>query len=379
MNSTEEIAGVNWTKMPAWVRYVEISYLSVIMLIGIPGNSLIICVQSRNRDKTSTDYFIGAMAVCELLCSSANASLRIIMNTKIWIHIASHTFCRFHLNLIYITTFTSSYLLAAIAVDRYFKTCKPLSNVYNVKTSKLICLVVVFVGFLTGISGYFVFEVDEHFVCIVAKKYIKLQHGLDSCIISSTIVIFLVFIFTYVKIVITLCKRIRTQPLASSITIRKSTTKPNTRTLSYIFQKFKRNTVEPGSTSSKTVATSSGIKYPSKDRSDAESSKHESSSSTYRVREERSVRVTNRPATLAEETVNRTTLMLFVLTIIYTITFTLTNIFVMTADAILGHIMVKLCKSLLMINCISNPICFICMSSKYRASAKRLLFRRRRT
>ena len=164
MNSTEEIAGVNWTKMPAWVRYVEISYLSVIMLIGIPGNSLIICVQSRNRDKTSTDYFIGAMAVCELLCSSANASLRIIMNTKIWIHIASHMFCRFDLNLIYITTFTSSYLLAAIAVDRYFKTCKPLSNVYNVKTSKLICLVVVFVGFLTGISGYFVFEVDEHFV-----------------------------------------------------------------------------------------------------------------------------------------------------------------------------------------------------------------------
>ena len=382
LNSTEEVAGVYWTKMPAWVGYVEISYLSVIMLIGIPGNSLIICVQSRNRDKSTTDYFIGAMALYELVCCSLNASLKIIMNSKIWIYIASHTLCRFHLNLVFITTFTSSYFLAAIAVDRYFKTCKPLSNVYNVRTSKLICLVVVCVGFLTGISSYLVFEVDEHLECNVAKKYMKLQFVWDSCMLLSTVVIFLVFIFTYVNIVITLCKRVRSRTLTKSIG--KSNNPPNRTTLSYIFQTFKKNKVEPASVSTKTVATSSEVKYPSNDRGDAESSKHESSSSTYRVLEERptqqgTARVTNCPSTLAEETVNRTTLMLFVLTVIYTITFTLSNVFVMSADVILGPIMVKLCKSLLMINCITNPTCFFCMSSKYRASAKRLLFRRRRT
>jgi len=74
------------------------------------------------------------------MCSSMNASLRIIINTKIWIHIASHTVCRFNLSLMFTTIFTSTYLLA---VDRYFKTCKPLSNVYNVRTGKKICIAVV--------------------------------------------------------------------------------------------------------------------------------------------------------------------------------------------------------------------------------------------
>ena len=385
LNSTEYITGVDWTNIPPWVRHVEDFYLFVIMLIGIPGNSLIICIQSRNRHKSTTDYFIGAMAVYELVCCSLNASLKIIMNSKIWIYIASHTLCRFHFNLVFITTFTSAYFLAGIAVDRYFKTCKPLSNFNKVRTCKPICVAVVFVGFLTGISSYFVFEVDEHVECNVAKKYMKLQYVWNSCILSSTVAIFLVFIFTYVNIVITLRKRVRARKRARSITIGKSTTQQNRTTLSYILKKMKRNKVEPASVSTKTVATSSRIKYPSNDRAHAESLNHETSCSTWcrvpknRPTQLRTALVTNLSATTIEETVNRTTLMLFVLTVIYTITFSLANIFVMTADTILGPIMVKLCKSLLLINCITNPICFFCMSSKYRASAKRLLFRRRRT
>jgi len=115
-------------------------------------------------------------------------------------------------------------------------------------------------------------------------------------------------------------------------------------------------------------------KQYSYETAEAESSKQESSSSTYRVLEERptqqgTVRVTNRPSTLAEETVIRTTLMLFVLTVSYAITFTVANIFVMTANAVLSHIIAKVFASLLIINCITHPVCFFCMSSKYRESA----------
>ena len=212
----------------------------------------------------------------------------------------------------------------------------------------------------------------------------KLQFVWDSCMLLSTVVIFLVFIFTYVNIVIAMRKRIRTRKLTRYNSIGKSSTQPNTTTLSYISQTFKRNKVEPTSLVTNTEATSTGIKQVYNKRSDAESSNNETASSTYRVLEERptqhrTARVTSRPSTLAEETVNRTTLMLFVLTVIYAITFSLTNIFVITANAILGPIMVKLCKSLLLVNCITNPICFFCMSSKYRASVKHLLFRQRTT
>ena len=384
LNSTKEIVGIYWTKMPLWVGYVELSYLFVIMLIGIPGNSLIICVQSRNRDKSSTDYLIMVMAAYELVCCSLNASLKMSMNTKLWIYIASPTLCRFHVNVVYVTTFTSAFLLAAIAVDRYIKTCKPFSTVYNVRTSKIICVVAAFFGFLTGISGYFVEDLDEHLECNVAEKYMTFQYKWNMCIVLFTVVVFLVLTLTYANIAITLRNRVRTRKPTSSVTIETSSIQQNVTTLSKLFRKFKRNKVDHAAVSINPVATSSGVNNPSNDIAEVDSSNHETYFSTYRVLEEKSTqhriaRVANRPATLAEETVNRTTLMLFVLTIIYAITFTLTNIFVMTADAILGSIMVKLCKSLLMINCITNPICFFCMSSKYRASAKRLLFRRRST
>ena len=380
LNSTDEIAGIYWTKMPAWVGYVEISYLFVIMLIGIPGNSLIICVQSRNRDKSSTDYLIVMMAVYELVCCSITTTLQISMNTTLWIYIASNTLCRFYYNVVYITTFTSTFLLAAIAVDRYIKTCKPLSNVYNVTTSKRVCAVAAVYGFVTGISGYFVIEVDKHLECNIAEKYLQLQFFWDMCLVLSTVVVFSIFVFTYVNIALTLHERVRNRKRARYITVETSSKQHKMRTVPNIFQKSKSRKVEPVLMSVKTVVTSSGINHSSNWIADVQISKQAPSCSTYGVMEEGSTnhRATNQPAKF-EKTVNRTTLMLFVLTIIYTITFTLTNIFVMTGDTILGSIMVKLCKSLLMINCITNAVCFFCMSSKYRASVKHLLFRQRTT
>lgn len=377
----------SYFSLPSWVLYLETFYLSIIMLIGIPGNVMIILVQKRNRDRSSTDYLIVVMAAYELVCSSLNAAVKIIMNTRLWLYIASDHICRLHLFLTYITTFSSTYLLAAVAIDRYVKTCKPLSNICSRQASKRICVTIAFVGFLTGISSLFVFELDDRIDCSVSIEHKQFQSIWDMVIIASTAIVLAIFIFSYVNIAVTLRKRVRVRNRKKKQRQETSNNQPRKFTLNGILRKIGRGKVVPTTETVRaadtSVFTSSGTnRPPSNCADDGESSQRESCFSSYRVLEERPVhhgnaRAANRPATLAEETVNRTTLMLFLLTVIYAVTFTFTNIFVMTADAILGRVLEKLCKSLLMINCITNPVFFFCMSSKYRTSAKRLLFRRR--
>lgn len=372
--------------MPSWVGYVEIFYLSLIMAIGIPGNTVIILVQKRNKDRSSTEYLIAAMAVYELVCSSLNAAVKILMNTRLWEYIASNAMCRFHVTLIYISTFTSSYLLAAIAVDRYVKTCKPLSNICTRKASKRICALLAFVGLLTGIAPTFTFELGSHMKCMVSKEHRTFHFYWDFAMVISTVLVFSIFVFSYVNIAISLYIRLHKQSLTRSHKEEKLRGQNEKISLPAIIRKLRNTKVEPKIDSLNTQATtSSGTVPPSTPEVEAaELTNRETNSSSYRVLDEkpnfqdgeRNGGGTSRQATLTEESVNRTTLMLFLLTIIYAVTFALTNIFVLTADTIIGQILEKLCKSMLMVNCISNPVLFFFMSSKYRASAKRLIFRR---
>lgn len=369
-----------FTPLPLWVGYLEISYLTVIVLIGVPGNILILLVQRQNREKSSTDILIAAIAVFELVCSGCNAPLKILMNTRLWIFIMSDSICRFHIFIVYTTTFASTYLLAAVAIDRYVKTCRPLSTIYTTRRSKIICCIVSVIGFITSILPSIVFELDNRHDCSAAMAYRKWLSFWDMAIIASTIIIFGIFVFSYVNIAIALHKRKRVPEKKQNTT----QVENDQSTFTSVLRKFRSVKVGPLSksaceTENKVIEAAGCSSSNGKGLEDAESNQQDSSMSANRVLSKSVDRRRNhRPTTLAGETVNRTTLMLFLLTLIYAVTFTMTNIFVMTADAIIGRTMEKLCKSILMINCITNPVFFFCMSSKYRAVAKSLVWKRRR-
>lgn len=43
------------TNLPEWVRITQMVYLLVVMVIGVPGNGLLILVHAKISNKTSTD------------------------------------------------------------------------------------------------------------------------------------------------------------------------------------------------------------------------------------------------------------------------------------------------------------------------------------
>lgn len=388
--------------LPLWARIVEVSYLIIIGLIGIPGNTMILLVQRRNRNKSSTDILVATMAMYELICSSANVAVKILMYAgPLWIYIASNTLCRIHCVFIYITTFSSLYILAAIAVDRYFKTCKPLSNMYTTTVSKVVCVLASVGGFMTGASSVITFRLDEVYDCTISKKYEKLQHNWDTGVTTSIAVTFLVFAFSYANIAITLRKRIRMRRATDPTGRERGEYHTNGRTGLGWLSKLRKVKVEPVSSqiteSTIQLAETSGVDRSRVAKDAAERVKEddnfglsERSASTaqtdsgfWQSNTQRTATCGNqtclrrRHPTMAEVTLNRTTKIMFLLTIIYVVVWSVVCLCVLTTDTIFGRIVEKMSKSAFMINCITNPILFFCMSSKYRANAK-LMFSRRR-
>ena len=115
---------------PGWSIVVENVYMVIVALLGIPGNLLCIAVHTKFM-KSSTDYYVLTMAIFDLLCSAVNAPMFLIRNSE-HLHriLNSIVFCMIHKLLIYMTSVSTSLLLAAVAVNRYLLTCKPSSTIH---------------------------------------------------------------------------------------------------------------------------------------------------------------------------------------------------------------------------------------------------------
>lgn len=361
----------------------EIAVLVCIAVIGIPGNILIITLQAKNHDKTTTDYLVMNMAVIEFLYCSVLLPLRILVDLpEVWKSVASDTLCEFQYSLLYILPLGSAWFLAVIAVDRYIKTCKPLNTNYTNETAKKICVGITGVACCTGIPAAFSHRLNDNFKCYILQKNNILMLAMELFAVLTALFEFVIFIYTYTNIGLALRQRHRKRVLAKL---------PNSQTnvphhslkIGNFVNKLGGKKVQPlnklnpnGEASS---ATGHGELYHSNENRPPESQdmnscedKSKSSSSVYTV--QISCSITNNLAA-AERTLNRTTLIMFLLTIIYIIIWTLVAVATLARrqGTFMGVILDRLAETLPMFNCITNPTFFFALSSKFRSDAKKLI------
>lgn len=399
-----DVHQISTNDLPKWAEIWELTYLIIIGLIGTPGNLLILLVQKRNRNKSSTDYLVVGMAFHELICSSINNAVKILMHIEnVWAMVASDTLCGIHFCMVYTNLFASSYLLAAIAVDRCIKTCLPVSNIFTAKRSKVICVVASIAGFITGITTLFTFELDDHLVCVISKEGLDLQLKWDTGATVSIGLVVLVFIVSYTTIALTLRKRVLKRKQAVSTS---EMTSSNVSKFKEKWLKWRRAKVEPYPESSEHTLNTTNLADTLEASSSRDKIGEDAQERAEKYGEERghgnSLVSPGRPmdeippnssakksksgnyikakplqnsryVTQVESTLTRTTRIMFILSVIYIILWTVTSISVHTNTALVGVVVFYLSKTFFMINCVSNPILFFSMSSKYRSGAKRLL------
>ncbi|XP_060582602.1 galanin-like G-protein coupled receptor npr-9, partial [Ruditapes philippinarum] len=135
------ITNVTGSDIPEWLTVQQVVFSGIIVLVGIPGNILIILTFAYSPGKSSTDYMVFSMGISDLLGSAVCAPFNLLRHIPVvWASLGSKWFCRTYDFFAVLTGIISSWILGLVAFDRYMKTCRPFSDVLTTPRTKLLCV-----------------------------------------------------------------------------------------------------------------------------------------------------------------------------------------------------------------------------------------------
>ncbi|CAH1774954.1 unnamed protein product [Owenia fusiformis] len=109
-------------------------------IIGVTGNSLVVYVYSRKRDKLTSTIFILTLAITDLMVSLVTIPYTIVME-YLRFEIGDFDFlCKLYHFLITCTVPFAALIMVAIAIDRYFCICHPFLHAMTAFRAKVIII-----------------------------------------------------------------------------------------------------------------------------------------------------------------------------------------------------------------------------------------------
>ncbi|XP_052765097.1 probable G-protein coupled receptor No18 [Mya arenaria] len=194
----------------------------VIIMVGLPGNIITICVYRNRMRRTASRVFIIALSICDLVNLLITMPFEISIIVRYWSYDFPYLCCIGH-TLTYALNGTSALLLCAIAVDRFRKICRPLKPVFTPKKIKLICGVSTALAFAFYIPGYILYGTQTvEFpgrngtiligkTCKISDKYkrSRLAPPILGTWFLATVIIMIVLIVSYVLIGRAIYKRLK--------------------------------------------------------------------------------------------------------------------------------------------------------------------------
>nr|XP_054763476.1 kappa-type opioid receptor-like [Lytechinus pictus] len=118
------------------LRYIlAVLIRSVLMVLGIPGNGLIIIVYCKKQRKTGTDAFILGLAIVDFIVC---LSFPLKIYSYLTLQFTSDVLCKIMHFIVFWNTYLGEFLTAAITVDRYIAVCKPLKRRVSPKQAIII-------------------------------------------------------------------------------------------------------------------------------------------------------------------------------------------------------------------------------------------------
>lgn len=379
MNQTTSDDFSDNLEVSRWAEVLNIIIMMTIVILGVSGNGIIIIVQIRNRERSSTDYYVGTMAVFELFCAGFNSLLIVFNNiASIWPVIASQTLCCIRAYASFLASISSTFLLTALAIDRYVLTCKPFNTYYSREKAKRICVCIVAVSILGSIPTLTLTTFDDTKIkCMQTVKNPVLQNILQLFFGAAYMILFLVVIFCYSKVTILIRRRHQQRNEVRLEQVQASTSKHSTLSTERKCSSKERclknkNRVAPEIPCEKMSIEIVSVENLSNDGPSTSKARAADVKMSDRSNEpiDRSADAEIRKIEMKK--INRTTLIMFLITTIYILSWVVhwLNNSLVSRATLSGRNVIHLTTNLYMINCVTNPIFFIAMSSKFRRNAK---------
>lgn len=384
--------------IPSWMWYLEIVYVSSILVLGISGNLMVILVQLMNKAKCSTDYLVINMAVFELICvgfSTMNDVFRV--TEHLWKKYVSTGFCQFSWFTGYLMGISSSLLLSAVAVDRYLKTCMPLLSCYTVQAGKILAGVLAVCNLAFPIpSVWAVYEKNQ--ICFPTNKYINLD-AYNMLINGLTFACFVIVAISYTRVGLALRKRNRRRQetswrhqtafdnseqasLPTSVRTSVRNIVKGVNRISHFPEGGSKVNVIDAETKADQSPSAIDLKvFNSKNWSESRSDGFDNSTTAVnagRVKQSMSDFERSFPSGRYHTyAMKRTTLIMFMISLTYVLThLSAWALFVVPYDEETERMLINVSRKLILINCVMNPAYFFLLSAKFRKCVKKVVCRR---
>jgi len=136
-----------------WTKYSISIFFGISVLLGVPGNSLVVIVHSRIKEKSVTDWMIFYVAVCDIM-SLINIPLYLCQLHSLWPLGFPDFLCKYHYFNMHSISMSSYFFCAIMALERYFKVVMSRDMTY-LANAKYIWIPVFLVSF--GIGSLVIF------------------------------------------------------------------------------------------------------------------------------------------------------------------------------------------------------------------------------
>ncbi|KAL3881148.1 hypothetical protein ACJMK2_027606 [Sinanodonta woodiana] len=146
-----------------------IIFVSVLIILGLFGNSMVLYFYGLKTKKTSNICFILVLAVFDLLTCTFSLPMEIV-DLVLNITFYNVAACKILQFVTYFTDFTSTFILASISVDRYRRICKPHTNQLSINQVKIICGLCASASVLLSWPASVLFTIESVFVIYTDTK-----------------------------------------------------------------------------------------------------------------------------------------------------------------------------------------------------------------
>ena len=128
-------------------------FLTIAIILGIPGNILVIWINTRMTQKSPMDIIITYISINDLIPLFVQVPMKLSESTKFWFVYGSDWLCKATLFVGQVTTFTSAFILIVIAIERYRQICRNKAAIRTRSAAKKICLMLTVVTILIAVPN----------------------------------------------------------------------------------------------------------------------------------------------------------------------------------------------------------------------------------
>lgn len=384
-----------YEEIKPWAQIVELVYLTMILILGVPGNLIVTIIQWRNPAKSSTDYLVFTLAAFELICAGFNVPFQIFRNTiLVWQLMYSSLLCRTNTFSFAVIHIGSSLLLASIATDRFIRSCKPLVLRYSSKSGKTVAFVITLTSVIVAAPYLLIdYRLGQNYKCSYDESVKPFLERYDLFLVLLVIATFIVISFSYLAIAVALQKRARQMKKSTSLSKNGISVISSRRKHVLMTILFRNNRIRPENMTQGTAILS---KYDVSKPNAQHGKQNHGATISATVKRNNAPMLTrilafsatpsslcfcrkptavepegSEQMVLRRKTANNVTLSMFLISFLYMITWVATWLNILAHP--FGPEIEFLSYSFYMVNCISNPIIYVLMSRKFRASVVKLI------